>query len=496
MVNNIGEERGQDVRWWWFAAAVLPFVLLSLVQSSRLPAPEVGDYAQYILHAQALSEGRPYHDIGYLYSPHGALIGPKVQPPGWPLLLVPVVKFAGTGFVLPTLLMNLLGVLFLMWVVARFARAGEVALGACAAALVGVALRWSPTITAPLSDLPFCAMVWAVILVADRNTPLTWRRASALGVLTGYAAMSRVAGVALVPAVALLALVRPLDRRALFSVVGVFALGAAGALSVFGLDSVPFARLILRAPSLVDRAWANALLYRLPVLDVTLYPFPWDRANDAYHLLALGLMAVGVPAFLRRFGRSFLGVLLVPYGAMLLVAPVADQRYLWPLWPVVAYLMFAGARTVLAWVPRVAPHAERIVLGGTTVLCLGGIMPLALRPAGPSLLGNPDVQDVMRWVSTAPDRASMRVVFISPRVMTLETGVPAMGIFNAPDSIVLNEYQRVGITHLIGGDAGTGHPAWARVDALVQANPTLFVPVHRNPSFTVYRLPPEAWGSR
>ena len=47
----------------------------------------MGDYAQYILHARALAEGRSYTDTEYMYSTYEPYLGPRAYPPGLPLLL-------------------------------------------------------------------------------------------------------------------------------------------------------------------------------------------------------------------------------------------------------------------------------------------------------------------------------------------------------------------------------------------------------------------------
>ena len=54
------------------------------------PLAEFGDWAQYMLHADALRHGRSYGDIGYIFTSRNPFIGPPVQPPGLPAVLVPL----------------------------------------------------------------------------------------------------------------------------------------------------------------------------------------------------------------------------------------------------------------------------------------------------------------------------------------------------------------------------------------------------------------------
>ena len=56
------------------------------------------DFAMYIHHAQNIVEGRPYAQTRYLFTPT-ALVGPRMYPPVFPLLLAPVVRFFGLNLI-------------------------------------------------------------------------------------------------------------------------------------------------------------------------------------------------------------------------------------------------------------------------------------------------------------------------------------------------------------------------------------------------------------
>ena len=51
-------------------AALIPFAAVVGARWNEPPSAVEGDYAQYLLHAKAIAEGRPYSDIGYIYSQH------------------------------------------------------------------------------------------------------------------------------------------------------------------------------------------------------------------------------------------------------------------------------------------------------------------------------------------------------------------------------------------------------------------------------------------
>ena len=54
-----------------------------------------GDFSLYIRHAQNIVRGEPYAQSGYIYNPQNPLVGPKVSPPGFPLLIAPLIGVSG-----------------------------------------------------------------------------------------------------------------------------------------------------------------------------------------------------------------------------------------------------------------------------------------------------------------------------------------------------------------------------------------------------------------
>src|ERR687898_1931314 len=53
------------------------------------------DFSMYINHAQNIARGEPYAETGYIYNPNNPAVGPRTYPPGFPLLLAPVVGLFG-----------------------------------------------------------------------------------------------------------------------------------------------------------------------------------------------------------------------------------------------------------------------------------------------------------------------------------------------------------------------------------------------------------------
>jgi hypothetical protein len=88
--------------------AARPLLCLSLLVAAYLivgyatltPGHVWGDdWAQYLAHARNLAVGQPYADTGYVFNPARPHVGPPAYSPGLPLLMAPVVKFAGIDLI-------------------------------------------------------------------------------------------------------------------------------------------------------------------------------------------------------------------------------------------------------------------------------------------------------------------------------------------------------------------------------------------------------------
>ena len=475
----------------WVLMAVAPFLVLVIAHWSDLPAYFTADYAQYLQHAEALIDGRHYGDIGYIYTPFNRMAGPQLQPPGWPVLLAPFVATFGTSLVVAKVLVTISACAFLFAVAFRFQQGDSRLVAILTAALTGLALESSFATNSPISDLPFAALLWALILLVDSGRPLTWSRAALIAIV-GIAAISfRIIGVVVGPTIVLLAILRPADRTRLAAVAGVWLALALVAVLLIGVDRVPFLSQVIPATwnGLVFRVTASAAAYPDSVFEAVLYPAPWPLVNDVYHVLVLFLMVPGLVVFVRRYWKSGLGCLTILYVlALVLLSPIRESRYLWPLWPVFAYSVVAGARVWAGWV-RLSEQTTRrlapIIGGGWILVCL---LTALAKPSPPALLADNDIKDVMEWVRNESKVAPMRVVFFNPKVLALETGVPSMPWFRATPEETLEEFRRAGITHVIVGRISVMKRETESLEAAIRTNPDAFQLVRKNGTFEFLRV--------
>jgi hypothetical protein len=496
--NTDFSQRGsQTLARLWPMLAVLPFAVLAWAHWSDAPSILASDYAQYLLHAKAIAEGRAYGDVGYIFTEYNPLIGPRVQPPGWPLILAPFVAVFGTALLVPKILVTLATCAFLCVAALRISRDDSRAVAMLSAAICGVALESDFAINTPLSDLPFAAFLWGLILFVDSEAPLSWRRASIVW-LAGILVMSvRVLGVALVPGLFLLAILRRRDRAQLLAIASAWVAVGLILLLAVGVDQIPFLGMVVRAPIKMLPQMSDVMRYRYSLFQSLMYPMPWDRANDAYHLVAPLLVVPGLVEFARRFGRSAAGCVAVSIIGVLSVAPVSDGRYLWAIWPILAYSFVAGARF---WVERMTiPIARRprLLTGAVGFLIVSAVLTAFGKPSYPSFADNRGFVGVVEWVRTESRVAPLRVAFFSPRVLTLETGVPAMPWFAGSPEVTVAELREARITHVILGEFGVAGRALRSMEGTIRSRPTAFELVHSDEHFSVYRFiaPPSDSGA-
>jgi hypothetical protein len=345
---------------------------------------------------------------------------------------------------------------------------------------------------APLSDVGFCALIWATILAVDTATSWTWRR-TALVTALGFAAMAyRVPGIVLVPALGLYALVSwKQNRGRAWIPVAAWSLSGFAVIASRTID-VPFASfLVPRVGNIIGRLESVLRVYSRAALDAQLYPFPNDRANDVYHMAASVAMILGGAALIWRLRRSMLATTCVAYVAMLIASPAMIGRYLWPLFPV----MVAGI--AIAVTAAFRPLARRFNMptrgpafaaSALSLIALGALWRELRSPVRPSDAKVPERLALFERIRETNQREPIRVVYSNPRVLTLETRVPAMAfLFETPSRHLAALHERR-ITHLVWPTATPTDCRGRLGHELPQLFPDRFSLEYENSQYRLYRL--------
>ena len=473
-----------------WSAALLPFLALALWRLRDGPGMTADDYGQYLMHAKALAEGRAYTDIGYIYSPFRYGIGPAAAPPGLPITLALIYKLLGPNIIVMRLVMLSITTVFVLMAGLYFAQHQDRYLGFGVALLCALSPEIVHSSTQLLTDLPFAALVWVVIYLVDKPGPFTPARILAVTVVGALAVAFRVPAVALFPALALYTVLR-YRQHGLRPAIPLLILLVACLLL---LSVIPFHKLsVVKFERIAQWSIADGLTnlrsYRWAVVESHLYPFPWAAANDVFHVVTGILMLIGLASWLRNSWATFGAIFAVVYVAMLLLLPISQERYLWPLFPFLVFGVLNGIRVLLAGPLLRSRRAAAFALLAEVVLVPPAMLRVIAAPRQPGLMETAEVLQVVQSVRASSAGPPARVIFYKPRSFAWTTGIPAMGAIGGSRECLISEFARGRITHVIMGSMTAGFNAVEQrnLAQLERERPDMFAEILRTEHFVVYR---------
>ena len=392
------------------------------------------DFSMYIHHARNIAQGTPYAATGYIYNLHNPSYAPRVYPPGFPVLLAPVVRLFGLD-------------LRLMKVVVLVCFVGSLLVGAhlfrdtlprpYLEALV-LTLGLNPFLWELkdhiLSDLPFLFFM----LLSLRWFTQRDGRAGVLAGVAAYAAYAtRVLGVMLVPCFLAHDLLRhrSITRRTAVAC-GVFVI-LAGVQYVFWIRDRSYLEAFTPTPAIVLE---NVVAYLRSLSDL------WDNGHsDSVRKIAFlaigGAAAWGYVGALRA-GRGVLEVFPWAYLAPVLLWPAYQgTRFLIPLVPFYLYYCLLGVQRIDAvvegrWGGRRVVFVAFLALVGLTYV--GRYATERYDRITPGVT-DPESLELFEFVRTATGPQEV-FVFSKPRALALFTGRSAAPPFRPGDPCALWRY--------------------------------------------------------
>lgn len=468
-------------------------VVIGIVHADHGPAFGADDHGQYLLHAKALVEGRPYTDIGFVHTRYSTLVAPIAEPPGLPLLLAGVFQVAGqrTGAVRIILFASF--VLLGTFVYRYFRTMASVGSAALVTAWTLTALAQSHVLDTVLADLPFSAALWMCFFLADSAPVRGLRRVVLLGVVGAAAFSFRMAALPLLPAAATAMLLRDQKERRGFLALGIVWTVMAIAV-MFGLPAAEaLGSETLRTPAVL---WRDFLLNLPAIIGGAREGIPLSFSNRtlslSLHAAVLGVALLGAVVGLRAHHRRFAWIAAIWYIVMLAALPTRSSQYMWALYPLLAFSFIEGVR----WTANAAGlrrgRDAMPAYAAALALIVAGLTRDVLAPTPPTYTRVTDVT-TLRAALAREDAGErrLRVVVFAPRVMAWEDGYITMAPFAAPPDEMLGVMHASAITHVVVGDAGSHVAGTADVERLVTERPTAFREVFRNASFRVMALMPK-----
>jgi hypothetical protein len=443
-----------------------------------------GDDAQYILHAQSLLIHHKYNDPNLVYTPT-PFYGSKSAPPGWPILLLPVVALFGTDL----LALKLYVILFALasgWLVYRVIRfrTGDERLGFWTAAVYYFSMTTIVFSRVVYSEWPYllASLIVVSLSLQNRGEKTSWMRWACIGIGLGFCLLFRTVGVALLAAVVLdlaVGFIREKGKRGkrllafavvLFSMAAVYQAAytlvrpekSAGYEEQFLAKDIDFQE--------QGKAHAVDVLSRIPQnlkhLDKALFPLlfgrtwheyaawvnpalarPFDAGLYAAGAVILLLILAGVWRALSRGPSVAEFYTLFYFGIMFLIwFHYEAYRYLMLMVPFLWLYLAMGVQ----WLVRKAvksPSSDRLVIGffigsfAVNALQAGAeVYRYKYSSTSPRHLFKPYLETV-EWLKKTV-RPGQMVIADDPRWYALETGLPMTMFPITADGRKVLEYIR------------------------------------------------------
>ena len=473
------------------ALALIPFALLAAREWGYQLDLNPADHIQYIEHARALLEGRPYTDTGYIFNETMRNFAPPAYPPGLPLALAAAFAVFGVSQAVAKAVTLLFGFGFIVLAGLYFNRERR-GLGVAVALTLGLSAKYTEMSVGVMSDVPFAFFVWLAILLADRREAWTLGTAALVTLSAGIAVLFRPHGLLLMPALAIWGVLRFRER-------GWLALTPAAALSlatvvgrwIVGPEAL---RGFPRAFVLWNTLTTPDFRYRLALLESHLYPFSSDLANDVFHVFSLGLMLIGLTAFTLRRWRSLAVIFALLYALALAAIPGHTIRWSFPLYPLWIFGVYNGVRLL---VDRLFPH-RGVAIATVLAACLA--IPVTVRGLTrdrlPPRHEMPEFVELMAFLEErAAGDGDMRIAAFRPRWIAVETGSRGMPLITIDDpELQIREWCRYEITHVLLGGFDTGRRGTVASRRAIASNPEAFTSEFMNEEYEVMALDRSALG--
>lgn len=468
----------------WRVAGLVGLVYLATLR----PGQHWGDdFAQYVHHARNIATGAPYAETGYIYNPHNPAIGPRSYPPGFPLLLAPVVKLFGLDFRPMKILVVVCFVGALLLMPQVFRRDLPPPYLVALILVVGLNPYFWDIKDDVISDIPFLFLTLLSLYAFQRVEDHDSRQRTTHAVLAGLAAYAsvatRVLGIVLIPCFLLHDLLR--QRRVSRMTVATcgIAVGLAGVQYAVGAqDGSYFDQLSLSATT-VGR---NAVTYLRAFSDI------WENGyselgRKVVFVVTAGLAVYGYRRAL-RLGPTVIEIFPWLYVVPVLVWPAYQgTRFLIPLIPFYLYYCMLGMHQLQV---RAETRKRTLVALGTVVaLVYGG--KYSTMQYGPMADGVATAESVelFQFVKQATPPEAI-FIFSRPRALALFTDRRASAPVIADDPCRLWRYvAEIRASYVITGPPAPASNAEAvYLERFVAGYPAAFQRVMGNDALAVYRI--------
>jgi len=443
------------------------------------------DFAMYIHHAQNIVEGRPYAQTGYLFTPT-ALVGPRMYPPVFPLLLAPVVRFFGLNLIPMKFEQVIFFVLALMVICLYWQRELGREYTLALAAILGFSPHLWIAKDNVLSDLPFLLFFYVAAIFVQRSPQdgrTHWLWAILIGIALYLAIGTRTAGIALLAGLVLYDLLkyRTITR------ITVVALSTCAALLLLQSYFIGSGFGSCNGTYHATLGTVGAHLISYPRTLAGFCVASTQTASSFCLLGAVSLLTLAGLFYQYKRGFTIVEAFLVPYAAIVILWPFSPGiRLVFPVIPWIVFLALTGLRGLTE------KFAPRHVSGAVCAFVLLISVPFvtAYRHTDFGLIrentGLPEFNQLCQEVRdrTAPQDV---LIYFRARALALYTSRTASAYnYQGTDDELWQYARNVHATHLITTNAfDEDHGFLARYAETHSSNPEL---AYQNANFKLYRI--------
>ena len=407
-------------------------------------SPGGDDYAQYIKEAQNIANGKPYYQSNYVFNKYNNCYSPPQYPPGFPLMLAPVVKYWGID-IRPMCYFNTVIAACILFALFFYFRKYMSAFAACCLAIV---ISYSQCMMdlkqAVLSDASSMLFVLLYLIVRNAKS-FSWQRILLLILLATLAILTRTQSVLLLFAEVALLGISILKTAAKEKKLSMKAISLAPLYIVMGtlLFSVVLNKIVFYCPTSATGFYIDflrsTLQKGLPSIVRDNVTTLLGSITDFFHYDTDHGMRTALVTLMESAGLVFccIGFLVsvtkrlcfddlffVFVCAMVLYYPIHDARYFFPVMPVVFYYCYVALARIVPMVTTVRPRYVALLL--TFIYLFAGMKYLkatTLPPAG--YVPEAKDQQAFNYIIAHVNDSDI-IVCSRPRLVTLYTNKRCM----------------------------------------------------------------------
>ena len=401
------------------------------------------DFAQYIKEALNLAHGKPYYLSAYIFNPHNTIYAPPQYPPGYPLMLIPIVSIWGISYRAIDYYNTCITVGLLFSLFAFFRKRSGMVASICLSVLItysGYLVRLKGN---ALSDLP--CLLFVVLYLTSRNAAIFSRKRITLLIFLAAAAMLIRTQAALLlvseaiyflfSAISAMIKERKITTHQFTNSPALFIIAGGLALFLF-LDKVifpaptstvgfynQFIHSALQTP-VVDTAKNNFSILLQQIAQLFHYETYYAFPKALMSLIESAAVTFTFAGFIISASEKLTidHIFFVLMCLLTLYYPVHDCRYLLPAQPLLFYYCYISIKALLPAIPKIKYGTAAIIL---TVICVAvGADDLknSATTVPPGCIPHQNDLAAFQYLDRHINNGEI-VVFTKPRLLALYTSV-------------------------------------------------------------------------